>query len=85
MYETKKSIFLVNIRPWFRNGGGGGGNDAVNIDFSSLENSICDLKRNIVDFLKHIFVNENVMNWGILEESAFEHFKRATVCYFAII
>lgn len=29
--------------------------------------------------------NEIVMNWGILEESACELFKRATVCYFAII
>lgn len=52
--KQQKSIFLVNIRPWFRNGGGGG-NDAVNIDFSSLENSICDLKRNIVDVFKTYF------------------------------
>lgn len=57
MYETKKSIFLVNIRPLYGDleTGGGGGNDAVNIDFSSLENSICDLKRNIVDVFKTYF------------------------------
>lgn len=48
--KQQNSIFLVNIRPCFREGGD---NDAVNIDLFSLEGSICDLKRNIVvDFLK---------------------------------
>lgn len=64
---------------------GGGGNDVVNIDFFFFENLICDLKCNIVDFLKYIFVNENVMNWGIFEESVFEYFKWVIVCYFVII
>lgn len=46
--KQQRSIFLVYIRPCFREGED---NDAVNIDLSSLEGSICNLKRNIfVDF-----------------------------------
>lgn len=46
--KQQRSIFLVYIRQCFREGED---NDAVNIDLSSLEGSICNLKRNIfVDF-----------------------------------
>lgn len=52
---NNKKVFFMLIWDHDLETGGGGGNDAFNVVFSCLENSICDLKRNIVDFFKTYF------------------------------